>query len=83
MGLNLFQCHSVVAKYISPVPIEIKMFKNKEIFWIFLMYFIQHCFIYRPSDSTMAEDAEIEPKTVSTLTFTVISPNYSAKSNPQ
>jgi hypothetical protein len=32
---------------------------NREIFWNFLMYFIQHCFICRPSDSTVAEDALI------------------------
>jgi hypothetical protein len=31
------------------------------------MYFIQHCFICRPSDSTVSEDAGIEPRTVATL----------------
>ncbi len=31
-----------------------------------LMYFIQHCFICRPSDSTVSEDAVIEPGTVAT-----------------
>jgi len=31
------------------------------IFWIFLMYFIGHCFVCRPSDSTVSEDAGIEP----------------------
>ncbi len=31
---------------------------------IFYMYFIQHCFICRPSDSTVSEDAGIEPMTV-------------------
>jgi hypothetical protein len=25
-----------------------------------VLYFIHHCFIYRPSDSTVLEDAEIE-----------------------
>jgi hypothetical protein len=25
------------------------------------MYFIQHCFICRPSDATVSEDAEIDP----------------------
>jgi hypothetical protein len=29
-----------------------------------LLYFIQHCLIFRPSYSTVAEDAGIEPKTV-------------------
>ncbi len=34
---------------------------------IFFIYFIQHCFICRPSDSTVSEDAGIEPMTVKTL----------------
>jgi hypothetical protein len=28
------------------------------------MYVIQHCFICRPLDSTLSEDAGIEPRTV-------------------
>ncbi len=28
------------------------------------MYFIQHCFVWRPSDSTVSEDAGIEPRTL-------------------
>jgi hypothetical protein len=35
------------------------------------MYFIQHCFVFRPSDSTVSEDAGIEPRTVLTLTLAV------------
>jgi hypothetical protein len=35
----------------------------------FLKYFIQHCFIYCPSDSPVSEDAEIKPRTVVTLAF--------------
>ncbi len=31
------------------------------------MYVIQHCFIYRPSDSTVSEDAGMDPKIVKTL----------------
>jgi hypothetical protein len=30
------------------------------------MYCIQHCFICRPTDSTVSEDAVIEPRTVVT-----------------
>ncbi len=30
-------------------------------------YFIQHCFIFRPSDSTVSEDAGIEPRIISIL----------------
>jgi hypothetical protein len=47
----------------------------------FFMYFIQHFFIFRPSDSTVSEDAGIEPKTVATLTFTSIRSNLSAESH--
>jgi hypothetical protein len=31
------------------------------------MYFIQHCYICRPSDSTVSKDGGIEPMTVATL----------------
>jgi hypothetical protein len=34
-------------------------------------YCIQHCFICRPSDSTLSEDAEIEPRTVATSALAV------------
>jgi hypothetical protein len=54
------------------------------IFWIFyLMYVIQHCFICRPSDSTVSEDAGIEPRTVATLELTARRSNHSARSHPQ
>jgi hypothetical protein len=33
------------------------------IYFYLLMCFIQHCFICRPSDSTVSEDAGIEPRT--------------------
>jgi len=35
------------------------------------MYCIQQCFICRPSDSTVSEDAVIEPRTVATLALAV------------
>jgi hypothetical protein len=31
--------------------------------------FIQHCFICRPSDSTVSDDAGIKPRTVATSTL--------------
>jgi hypothetical protein len=34
------------------------------------MYFIQHCFICGPLDSTVSEDAGIEPRIVATLVLT-------------
>jgi hypothetical protein len=38
----------------------------------FAMYAIQHCFICRPLDSTVSEDAEIEPRSVATLALTAM-----------
>ncbi len=48
----------------------------------FFMYGIQHCFICRPSDSTVSEDAGIEPRTVATEALAVRRSNYSARSHP-
>ncbi len=45
--------------------------KNMGIFLIFLMHCIQRCFICRPSDSTVSEDAGIEPWTVATSVLAV------------
>jgi hypothetical protein len=33
-------------------------------FFFYIGYFIQHCFICRPSDSLVSVDAGIEPRTV-------------------
>ncbi len=49
----------------------------------FFMYCIQYCFICRPSDSTVSEDAGIEPRTVATTALAVRRSNLSAKSHPQ
>jgi hypothetical protein len=43
---------------------------KREIFFISL-YFIQNCFICRSSDSTVSEDAGIEPRAVVTLTLAI------------
>ncbi len=52
-------------------------------FSIFLfMYVIQHCVICCPSDSTVSEDAGIEPRTVATLALTARCSNHLAKSHP-
>ncbi len=45
-------------------------------------YDIQHCFICRPSDSTVPTDAGIEPRTVATAALAVRRPNHSARSHP-
>jgi hypothetical protein len=57
----------------------------------FFMYFIQHYFICRPSDSTVSADAGIEPMTVATSALAVRRSNNtwldlihnSARSHPQ
>jgi hypothetical protein len=55
--------------------IPIKRFGNlKEDFLDFFMYVIPHGFICRPSDSTMSEDAGIEPRTVRNLTVDLLYP---------
>ncbi len=51
--------------------------------FIFVMYFIQHCFISRPSDSFVSEDAGIEPRTVATVALAVRRSDLSAGSHPQ
>ncbi len=37
-----------------------------DFFFFYTIFIIQHCFICRPSDSTVSEDAGIEPRTVAT-----------------
>jgi hypothetical protein len=48
----------------------------------FFMYFIQHYFICRPSDSTVSEDAGIEPRTVAASALAVRHSNQSARFCP-
>jgi hypothetical protein len=44
---------------------------KRNFFLLFLFkYVIQHCCICRPTDSTVSEDAGIEPRTVATLALT-------------
>jgi hypothetical protein len=40
-------------------------------FSLLFLYDIQHCFICRPSDYTVSEDAGIEPRTVATTALAV------------
>jgi hypothetical protein len=44
------------------------------------MYFIQHCYFH--SDSTVTEDAGIEPRTVATLALAVRLSSHWARSHP-
>ncbi len=47
-----------------------------------LTYYIQQCFICRPSDSTVPTDAGIEPRTVASGALTVRRSNHLARSHP-
>jgi hypothetical protein len=47
-------------------------------FFEHIKYLIQHCFIARPSNSTVLDDAGIEPRTVETLALTIRRSNHSA-----
>jgi hypothetical protein len=47
------------------------------------MYVIKHCFICRPSDFTVSEDAVIKPRTVATLAMSARRYNHSAGSHPR
>jgi hypothetical protein len=49
---------------------------------IFKIYYIQHRFVCRPSDSTVSEDAGIETRTVATSALAVRRSNHSARSHP-
>jgi hypothetical protein len=48
---------------------------------LYCILYIQHCFICRLSDSTVSEDAEIDPRTVATLALTVGRSNDKILSN--
>ncbi len=82
--------HTVVATLIMPRYVQKKLYISylirKGDFWgffCFFMYDIQHCFICRPSNSTVSEDAVIERRIVATLALTARRSNQSAISYPQ
>ncbi len=60
------------------------LFIYRVFFGFFLfMYDIQYCSICRPKNSTVSEDAGIEPKTVATTALAVRRSNHLARSHPQ
>ncbi len=65
---NLFFCVSIFT--------IIFFFTNFLGDFLFFSYYIQHCFICRPSDSTVPRDAGIEPRTVATGALTVRRSNH-------
>jgi hypothetical protein len=51
--------------------------------FFFVMYVLQNCFICRPADSIVSEDAGIVPRTFATLALTAARRSYySARSHP-
>ncbi len=46
------------------------------IFYLYFSYYIQHCFICRPSDSNVPTNAGIEPRTVATGALAVRRSNH-------
>ncbi len=58
-----------------PPPQQLRLYSKRKrgIFWIFFhfMYDIQHCVICCPTNSTVSEDAGIEPRTVATTALAV------------
>jgi hypothetical protein len=61
--------------YISGIYLQIIFLKLFSLF--------NTCFICRPSDSTVSEDAGIEPRTVATWALTARRSNHSARSQRQ
>jgi hypothetical protein len=55
--------------------------KQGDFFVSFCTYFSQHCFICRPSDSTVSEDAGLELRTVATSASAVRRSNQSGRSH--
>jgi hypothetical protein len=63
--------------YLWFLQIQCNTSKTGGFFWFFfLCYYIQHCFICRPSDFTVSEDAGMEPRTVATSTLAVRRSNH-------
>jgi hypothetical protein len=64
---DLFLCENARKKYQDYIFTKVK---NKTNLFFIFMYVIQHCFICRPSDSAVSEDAGIEPRIFATLALT-------------
>ncbi len=69
--VHILYCSSFVHIPFRFVDTEISLFSKGD-FWGFLsVNFIQQFFIRRPSDSTVSEDAGIEPRTVAALALAI------------
>jgi len=68
-------------EYLTEEPFGYFVIVQMGIILDFVMYVIQHCFICRPSNSTVSEDAGIEPRGVATLALTASRSSHSARSH--
>jgi hypothetical protein len=73
---------AVYTQYKEYITATLTLLFEGGFFGIFLfMYVIQHCFICRPSDSTVSEDAGIVLRTVAALVLSARRSNHSARSH--
>jgi hypothetical protein len=72
----------VLEKYLLLINYLRKEFVDTVFFLSFLSYYIHHCFICRPSDSTVPTNAKIEPRTVATSALAVRRCNHWTISHP-
>ncbi len=73
----LYPWHPVCCKYRRGSKMSEDLKTNREIFlYFYSLYCIQHWFICHPSDSTVSEDAGMEPRTVVTSALAVRRSNH-------
>jgi hypothetical protein len=76
----LYQVFYAILTFLYVTKVRTNILLKRGFFDFFKIYDIQHCFIRRPSDFTVSEDAGIEPRTVATLTLTDRRSNHSTRS---
>ncbi len=47
-----------------PIRFFSKVYNRRAYILLFFTYFVHHCFIYRPTGSTVSEDAEMKPRSI-------------------
>jgi hypothetical protein len=80
MDRVLYGEHPATRLFLSVAHIDTVL--KEDFFSPFFMYSIQHCFICRPSDSTVSENAGFEPGTVATTALAVRRSDHLARSHP-
>ncbi len=69
---------------VAPPAPPLSLSDVKRVFWI-LLFYVRYSLLHLPplSDSTVSEDAGIEPRTAKTLALTARRSDHSARSHPQ